>query len=101
MVPRLAGASLGLLAFAISILAGLFAGNPAPAVLSRAILSLFAFFVVGLVLGAAAQRVLMDRYQRREQELVRQYQSSAEEGVSTSADPEGPEHRAAESGVTA
>ena len=57
MVRRIAG-SLSLLAFAVCLLAGLNAGNPAATVLSNALAGLGVTFVVGLAVGAMAQRML-------------------------------------------
>ena len=67
MMPRVAGASLGLLAFTISLVGGLLARNPATVTLSRGILALFLFFLIGLVLGTVAQRVIRE-YERQRKE---------------------------------
>ncbi len=84
MVPRFAGASLGLLAFAITIVAGLYVQNPATVILSRSIFALFVFFVVGFVVGAAAQMVLSDRHRQREAELQERYKNDP-----VDSDPQG------------
>lgn len=47
-------AILGLTGFLVASVAGLLVGNPAEVVLLRAILAMFACFVCGLPLGAAA-----------------------------------------------
>lgn len=57
MARRMAG-SLSLLAFAVCLVAGLNAGNPAATVLSNALAALGVTFVVGLAVGAMAQRML-------------------------------------------
>ncbi len=67
MVSRFAGATLGLLAFAVTILAGLWAGNTVTVVLSRAIGALFIFCFIGVALGAAAQAVVNEHRKRREE----------------------------------
>jgi MFS family permease len=69
MVGRFTGACLGLIAFAIAIVAGLSANNPPMLVLSRAVWALAIFCVMGLVLGAVAQAVL-NEHQRRREEVV-------------------------------
>lgn len=66
MLARFAGASLGLLAFCITIVAGLYAQNPVRVTLSRSVLALFVFCVVGLVLGTAAQMVVAEYRSDRE-----------------------------------
>jgi hypothetical protein len=57
MVRRTAG-SLSLLAFAVCVVAGMNAGNTTGTVLSTALLAMGATFVVGLVVGAMAQKML-------------------------------------------
>jgi hypothetical protein len=62
---RFVGAALGLLAFSVSVLAGVVASNPVTVILSRGILSLFGFFIVGLLVGHLVQRVLADPTEAR------------------------------------
>ena len=57
MVRRIA-ASLALVAFFVCILAGMHAENPFSTVVANALLALVVTFVVGLVLGAMAQKML-------------------------------------------
>ena len=57
MVRRVAGC-LALLAFAVCLIAGLNAGNSTATVLSNALAALGVTFVVGLVVGAMAQKML-------------------------------------------
>ncbi|HUU83366.1 MAG TPA: hypothetical protein VM243_07665 [Phycisphaerae bacterium] len=70
MVGRYTGACLGLLAFAITIVAGLSVNNPPMLVLSRAVWALAAFCAIGLLLGAVAQAVLNEHHHRREQAVL-------------------------------
>lgn len=69
MVARFSGASLGLLAFTITTIAGLAVQNPVSVTLSRSILALFTFCLIGFVLGAAAQRVIGEHERQREKEI--------------------------------
>lgn len=69
MVARYTGASLGLLAFAVSIAGGLLAQNPVTVTLSRGILALFLFFFLGIALGTAAQYVLSEYEGQRMSQL--------------------------------
>jgi hypothetical protein len=69
MIARYAGASLGLLAFAIVTVAGLFTQNPFTVTLSRGILALFLFCVIGFVLGGAAQLILNEYEKNRIEEI--------------------------------
>ena len=86
MVARYAGASLGLLAFTIVLIAGLFTQNPANVTLSRGILALFIFCLIGLVLGTAAQKVISEHEQKRESEIRDRYQD--DDGKSPDAENE-------------
>ncbi len=84
MVPRFTGASLGLLAFATTMVAGLYVGNPPMVTLSRSILALFAFCVIGLLLGRAAQAVVSEYERSRRDEFERR---SRADSAGVSPDP--------------
>lgn len=71
MIARFIGAVLALFAFSVSVLAGLYVGNPVTVVLSRSILALIVFFLIGLALGAAAQAVVREHAKAREREQDR------------------------------
>lgn len=82
MIARFAGAVLGLLAFTITVFAGLYVHNPVSVTLSRSILALITFCVIGLVLGGAAQLVVAEHENERESEIrerFREEPSGAEE----------------------
>ncbi|MEK7710769.1 MAG: hypothetical protein AAB341_02640 [Planctomycetota bacterium] len=78
MVARFAGASLGLLAFSVTIAAGLYAHNPPMVTLSRSILALFTFCIMGLLFGRAAQIVIAEHERNRRAEIERRYRDDAE-----------------------
>ncbi len=78
MVARYSGASLGLFAFAVAVVAGLAAGNPFAVTLSRSILALFLFCLIGLVLGQVAQWVVLEHQRTREKEIRARYQRLAQ-----------------------
>lgn len=61
---------MGLLAFAVTTIAGLWVGVPSMVILSRAVWALLLFCVIGLVLGAVAQMVINEHYRRREKEVL-------------------------------
>ena len=89
MVARFAGAGLGLLAFTIAVLGGLYAHNPITVTLSRSILALLLFCVLGLVLGTAVQMVITDYERGKEEEIRSRYRSEAtDDGVGPSQSPE-------------
>ena len=70
MVVRYTGACMGLLAFGITVVAGLAVDNPPMVTLSRSVWALFIFCVLGLLLGTAAQAVINDHQRRREQMVL-------------------------------
>ena len=73
MVARYVGAGLGLLAFTVTVVAGLLVRNPVTVTLSRSILALFTFCLIGFVLGTAAQMVVAEREKKRESEIRKRY----------------------------
>jgi hypothetical protein len=84
MVARYAGASLGLLAFAVAGIAGLIVRNPVEVVLSRSILALVVFCALGLILGGVTQWVIAEHEHQREQEIRKK---CAEQAADTDAGP--------------
>jgi tetrahydromethanopterin S-methyltransferase subunit C len=65
---RVIAASLGLSAFAIAIVAGLAAENPAETILARAVVSMVVCHVVGWCVGLTAERAVMDAVDAYERE---------------------------------
>lgn len=57
---KVIGACAGLTAFAIALIAGLAAENPASDVLARALVAMIIVQMVGLVAGAIGERVMRD-----------------------------------------
>ena len=94
LAPRSVAAALGLLAFSVSILAGLWVRNPVPVILSRAIWAMVVFFLIGLVTGLAARTVVREHIVGRERSLFRSAETqdqnkptSKERKSSTQGDP--------------
>ena len=67
---RLCGAVLGLLAFGVTLLLGLAAGNPSEVTLVRAVWAMLIFCTLGLSAGWVAHRVLDEHALRRSKELL-------------------------------
>jgi len=94
MVARFTGASLGLFAFSITLIAGLVVQNPFTVTLSRGLIALFTFCLLGLVIGTAADKVLSEHERNqltdlqamavKKREAVAEAEKKAEE--STDAD---------------
>ena len=70
---RSIGAQLGLLAFASSIIAGLYAGNAPTTIVLRAVLVMVAACLIGQLVGWMAKLILRDHLQRRKLELDREH----------------------------
>jgi MFS family permease len=62
---RSIGVQIGLLAFAVATIAGVYAGNPPTVILLRALLAMLLGAVVGQAAGWAAKVVLRDHLQRK------------------------------------
>ena len=86
MVARYTGASLGLLAFAIAAIGGLYAQNPPYIILSRSIFALFLFCLLGLCLGAVAQMVIDEHAQKNEQRIKDRFREDEENEASPEDD---------------
>jgi thiosulfate reductase cytochrome b subunit len=95
---QVSGACLGLFAFAVTVLAGLAAGNPATAILSRALWAMAAFFLLGCVLGYVALRVIDEHAIRRHRELFGSPRSDDAAGAADAGAAAKPADPAAEPG---
>lgn len=91
VVARYAGAALGLFAFTITIVTGLLAQNPVEVTLSRSLLALLLFCLLGLVLGTAANMVITEFETSRQADIREKYRSDSAEAVSGGPDEESSE----------
>lgn len=78
MIARYAGATLGLFAFSIVIIAGLFTHNPMTVTLSRSIFALFLFFLIGFVLGSVVQMVINEYQDECEAKIRKRYRRTSD-----------------------
>ena len=85
---RSIGAQLGLLAFAIAILAGLCAGNTPTTILFRALLIMVAACLVGQAVGWIGKLVLRDHLQKKKLALDREHLESVRALQQKSQPPE-------------
>ena len=89
------GVQIGLLAFAVAIVAGIYAGNPATVVMLRALLAMLVAALVGQAAGWAAKLVLRDHLQRRKLRIDREHfeamrnmtRTSAPDAAGTTSEP--------------
>ncbi len=91
MIARYSGATLGLLAFTITISAGLLAQNPVEVTLSRSILALLVFCGIGFILGGAAQIVIAEHEESCQEKIRQRYH-----GDSVGTEDGGPQEGAGE-----
>ena len=89
MARRMA-AVLALVVFAVCVIAGMAAGNPFETVLSKALVAMAATFVVGLVVGAMAQKMLDENLaaEAAKQLIVPEGEVAAGAGKEKSGNPE-------------
>ncbi len=99
MISRYAGSCLGLLAFMITVSAGMAVGNPFGVTMSRAIWALLVFCALGMVLGACAQSVVHEHHHHNES-IANAASLAEDEGISQAlagtADDDGEEFEIAE-----
>lgn len=74
MIARYAGPVLGLLAFSVTVFAGLLVQNPIATTLERGVFALFLFCMIGFVLGSVAQMVVREFERKREAEILQRYE---------------------------
>jgi hypothetical protein len=82
---RLCGASLGSLAFGVTILLGLLASIPVDIILTRALWALAIFFGIGLFTGWVASRVLDEHAKRLKSEMFKEVDTEVSEQVPAEA----------------
>lgn len=70
---RSTGVQIGLLAFAVAVIAGVYAGNPATVVMLRALLAMLVGVLIGQAAGWMAKLVLRDHLQRRKLQIDQQH----------------------------
>ena len=71
-MPQRIAATLGLVAFALCLVASHAAGNAFATTVTRALSAMAATFVIGLAVGAMAQRMLEENLRAHEEKLKNQ-----------------------------
>ncbi len=77
-----ASVQVGLLAFALAIAAGLYSGNSATTVLSRALVAMVVGLVAARLAGGAMRLVLREYLQQKKYEIDRRYAEAEQEDQS-------------------
>jgi len=96
-MSRALGAALGMLGFAVTLIAGLWVHNPVERTLVRALLSAVIFVVIGLLLGGAIELVFAEYLAARRRAST----PDPPAGARASRDKDSPPPPAPESGETA
>jgi hypothetical protein len=79
-MPQRIAAALAMIVFAVCLLAGVAAGNPFITVVTRAMLAMLVTLVIGLILGAMAQRMLDENLRTEEEKFKNHSVNSNESG---------------------
>jgi len=79
-VSQRIASALSLLVFALCLVIGIEAGNPFGTVVSRALLAMLVTLVIGLILGAMAQKILDENLKIDEEKLKNVSVKSTEDG---------------------
>lgn len=79
MAQRIA-AAISLVAFVLCLIVGAQAGNPFSAVVWRAVLAMLGTLVIGLLVGAMAQRMLDENLKAQEEKLKNHAAGSTKNG---------------------
>jgi uncharacterized membrane protein len=74
MLTKMTSGALGLLAFAATIFAGVWAGNDVTVVLERALWSLISFLILGAICGWIAQIVINEHIKNSTQQMMEHLQ---------------------------
>jgi len=77
-MARNLGVQVGLLAFGVAIVAGLYAGNSATSVLARGLMAMVFGVIVGQIAGWAAKLVLRDHLQKIKLRIDREHLAAIE-----------------------
>ncbi len=75
---RSIGAQIGLLAFGVALLAGMYAGNSAFVVLTRALIAMAVGAAVGQIAGSAARVVLRDHLQKKKLQIDQEHTAAVQ-----------------------
>ena len=64
VATKVIAASCACSAFAIGILAGLFAGNPTETILVRALIAMFVGNLIGMIVGSIGERTVLEAFRK-------------------------------------
>lgn len=82
-MPRRIAATMSLLAFAVCVVLGLAADNPITTTLYRALLAMGGTLVIGLVIGAMAQRMIDEHVDSQRKRAAEKSEVSADNSTAS------------------
>lgn len=77
-MARKLGVQVGLLAFGVALVAGLYVGNSSAVILTRALMAMVLGVIIGQVAGWAARQVLRDHLQKIKLRIDREHLAAVE-----------------------
>ena len=80
VATKVIAASFGLTAFAVGIVAGLLAGNPAETILVRSLIAMVVAQIVGFIVGAIGERTINEALEASENKAKNNQSGSGAEG---------------------
>ena len=82
---HICGAALGFLGFAISLIIGLYVGNPFVTLVLRATGILVVFYILGLILAAVGHKVVQENFEAEAEQLLADAKITAQAEADTKA----------------
>lgn len=86
---HICGAALGFLGFGISLIIGLYVGNPFVTLVLRATCVLIVFYILGLILASLGHKVVQENFEAEAEELLAQAKAEAEAQAEVDAKAQG------------
>ena len=85
---HICGAALGFLGFGISLIIGLYVGNPFVTLVLRATCVLMVFYILGLILASLGHKVVQENFETQAEELLAEAKAKAEADAQAKAEAE-------------
>ena len=85
---HICGAALGFLGFGISLIIGLYVGNPFVTLVLRATCVLIVFYILGIILASLGHKVVQENFEAEAEELLAEAKAKAEAEAQAKAQAE-------------
>jgi len=90
LTTRLCGAGMAFLGFGVSLLIGLSVGNTFVTVVTRGLVVLFLFYLLGYVLAGLGQKVVIENFDAEAESLQNDAQANPDTSADNEQQPENP-----------